>query len=126
MKPDSLNELSDDELKAVIGRANELLKERDRQRKDKAVEEARAILAGAGLSLKDAAAGKAHKGGNGKPPSYQGGHYYRHPSRPDLAWNAKGQKPGWLRDLEAEGRRAVEVPPEHANDNIPPLVKKAG
>ena len=46
---------------------------------------------------------------NGKPLVYQGGRTYRHPSNPDLAWNAKGQKPNWLRSLEAEGGKPVEV-----------------
>lgn len=65
MKLDTLNELKDEELQAVIARSDELLKQRDRERKDKAMEEARAILAGAGLSLKDIA--KPHKNG-GKGP----------------------------------------------------------
>ena len=108
MKLDSLNDLKDEELQAVIGRSNELLKERDRQRKDKAVEEARAILAGAGLSLKDVAAGKT-KGGNGKAPAYHAGHQYQHPTNKGLTWNGKGQKPTWLRELEASGGKAVEV-----------------
>jgi hypothetical protein len=58
LKLDSLNDLGDDELRAVIDRSNELLADRDRQRKDKALEQARAILTGAGLSLKDVANGR--------------------------------------------------------------------
>ena len=110
MKPDSLSELKDEELHAVIGRANELLKERDQQRKDKALEEARVILTGAGLSLRDVAAGKAHKAGNGKSPPYRGGKNYQHPTNKSLIWNAKGQKPTWLRELEAQGGKPVELP----------------
>ena len=107
MKLDSLENLNDDELQAVIGRAGELLKEHDRQRKDKALADAGAILAAAGLSLKDVA-----RKPKGKPklPAYRGGHRYQHPTKNDLVWNAKGQKPGWLRQLEAEGGRATEVP----------------
>jgi hypothetical protein len=61
---DSLEKLADDELRAVIDRSNELLKERDGQRKEKALEQARAILSGVGLSLRDVATGKAHRSGN--------------------------------------------------------------
>jgi hypothetical protein len=105
---DSLEKCGDDELRAVAARCEELLAERDRQRKDKALEQARAILAGAGLSLKDVAAGKPQKNG-GKGPVYHGGHTYQHPSDKTKTWNAKGQKPTWLRELEASGGKAVEV-----------------
>jgi hypothetical protein len=107
VKLDSLENLNDDELQAVIGRAGQLLKEHDRQRKDKALADAGAILAAAGLSLKDV--GRRSKG-KAKSPAYRGGHRYQHPTKKDLVWNAKGQKPGWLRQLETEGGRAVEVP----------------
>lgn len=107
MKLDSLENLKDDELQAVIGRAGELLKEHDRQRKDKALADAGAILAAAGLSLRDV--GRKGKP-KGKAAAYRGGHRYQHPTKNELVWNAKGQKPGWLRQLEAEGGRALEVP----------------
>ena len=109
MKQETLETLSDGELQGVIARCNELLKQRDRQRKDKALEEARAILAGAGLSLRDVAIGKP-KNGNGKGPVYHAGKQYQHPSNKALTWNAKGQKPNWLRELEAQGGKAIELP----------------
>ena len=121
LKADLLNDLEDEELQTVIGQCNELLKQRDKQRKDEALEKARAILAIAGLKLSDVAAGKSHKNGS-KAPVYHGGHQYQHPTNKALTWNAKGQKPGWLRELEAEGRRAVEMAP--GNDVA--AVKKAG
>jgi|ERR1039457_6314505 hypothetical protein len=111
MTVDSLETLNDEELQAVIARAGELLKQHDRERKERALADARAILAGAGLSLKDVAVkGKAGRGS--KPPLYRGGHRYQHPTKPELVWNAKGQKPGWLRGLEEEGRKAVELSAE--------------
>jgi DNA-binding protein H-NS len=106
---DSLEKCGDAELQAVIARCNELLKERDRQRKDKALEEARAILAGAGLNLRDVASGKPQKNGS-KSPVYHAGRQYQHPTNKSLVWNAKGQKPTWLRELEAQGGKAVELP----------------
>jgi hypothetical protein len=125
VKLDSLSDLKDDELQGVIARSNELLKERDRQRKEKALEEARTILAGVGLSLRDVATGKPQKNA-GKGPVYHGGRQYQHPTNSGLVWTAKGQKPHWLRELEAQGRRAVEVAPQTANGNFPPSLKKTG
>lgn len=110
MTQDSLEKLADDELRAVIDRSNELLKERDGQRKEKALEQARAILSGVGLSLRDVATGKAHRSGNGKSVVYHGGRQYQHPTNKALTWNAKGQKPNWLRELEAQGGKAIELP----------------
>jgi DNA-binding protein H-NS len=108
LKADLLNDLNDSELRAVIERSNELLAERDRQRKEKALEDARVILAGAGLSLKDVASGKTSKG-NGKGPVYHAGKQYQHPANKTLVWSGKGQKPTWLRELEGQGGKAVEV-----------------
>ena len=108
MKLETLDTLMDEDLRAVIGRAEELLKQHDRERKAKAMEDARSILAAAGLSLRDIGApGKATK--NSKTVSYRSGTRYQHPHNKELVWNAKGQKPGWLRELEAEGKRAVEL-----------------
>jgi hypothetical protein len=106
MKMDTLDALGDGELRAVIARAEELLAQHDRERKAAALEQARAILAGAGLSLRDVAAKpkNGHKG-----PVYHAGHQYQHPTNKVLIWNAKGQKPNWLRELEVQGLKAVEL-----------------
>lgn len=109
MKLETLTALSDEELRAVIGRAEELLKCHDRERKEKALEDARSILASAGLSLRDVAA-KAAGGARGKAPAYRAGIRYQHPTRKELVWNAKGQKPKWVREMEADGKRPVEAP----------------
>lgn len=132
---DSLNALNDDELRAVGARVNDLLKEHDEERKAKALADAkalkarmlaeqRAVLATAGLSLKDMGAKKPRS----KAPAYHVGREYRHPSNAALIWNGRGQKPGWLRELESEGGKAVELSPEAANDNLPKSapVRKAG
>jgi hypothetical protein len=116
MTLDSLDALKDEELQAVVDRSQLLLKDRDRTRKDKAVEDARAILSAAGLSLKDVAA-KGGRNGNAKAPVYRGGRHYQHPAMKELVWNAKGQKPNWLRELEREGRRAVEIPAEASGES---------
>lgn len=106
MNLDSLEKLGDDDLRAVIARAETLLKERDDDRKAKAMEQARSLLASVGLSLKDLN-GKIRRGAKG--PVYHGGKSYQHPTNKALVWNAKGKKPGWLSALEAEGKTALEV-----------------
>jgi len=131
-----LDTLSDDELHGVRTRVDELLKAHDEERKAKALADARAlkakaladaraVLASAGLSLKDMGAKKPR---NGKAPAYHVGREYRHPENAALTWNGKGQKPGWLRELEGEGGKALEVAPEPANDNAPKAapVRRAG
>jgi hypothetical protein len=60
MKLDLLDALSDDELTQVETYSQALKKRRDDERKAKAMDEARAILAAAGIDLKDVA-GKAKK-----------------------------------------------------------------
>ena len=107
MKLDTLDGLSDSELQAVIGRATELLKQRDDKRKAEAMEQARALLASVGLSLRDLN-GKAKA--KTKGPVYHGGRTYQHPTNKALTWKGSGKKPAWLVALEAEGKPAIEVP----------------
>ena len=56
--------LSDEELAAVIKDAQALQAQRDKAKKAKAIEDARATLAAAGLTLKDLGEGKKR----GRPP----------------------------------------------------------
>jgi hypothetical protein len=124
MTLDSLEKLEDDDLRMVAARCGELLVERDRQRKEKALSDARALLASVGLSLKDLSGkGRARPA---KGPVYKGGHTYQHPTNKSLVWNANGQKPNWLRELEAEGGKPIEVAAAPANDNVAPAAKKTG
>ena len=104
MTNETLAALSDEELREVIARSQEMLKTRDRERKEHALAEARTLLSSVGLSLKSVA-GKSVR----RAAVYRGGRLYRHPAKPELVWNAKGQKPNWLRELEKDGGRAVEL-----------------
>jgi DNA-binding protein H-NS len=117
MKLDTLDGLSDDELRTVIAGANELLKAHDEERKAKALADARAlkakaltdaraVLASVGLSLKDMSGKKPR---SGKPPAYHIGRNYQHPANKTLTWNGKGKKPAWLAAIEAEGGKAIEL-----------------
>jgi hypothetical protein len=113
-----LDALNDEELRTTIKHSEELLKKRDTDRKAKALADARALLASAGLSLKDLG-GKAQRK---SAPLYKGGRLYQHPENKALLWKANGQKPNWLRDLEGRGENAVELEP--ANDNAAAATKK--
>jgi DNA-binding protein H-NS len=111
----TLNELQDAELRNTIEQAEGILKQRDADRKAQAIENARATLAAAGLTLKDL-------GGNGKKkaakgPVYHSGHTYQHPTDKTLSWNGKGKKPNWLVSLETEGGKATERAAMDANDD---------
>jgi hypothetical protein len=105
MRLDTLDALKDEELQAVIKRSNELLKERDDDRKAKAMEQARTLLASVGLSLKDLN-GKGKKASKGV--IYRNGVTYQHPTNKALVYGGHGKKPGWLTALESEGKSAVE------------------
>jgi hypothetical protein len=128
-----LDELKDDELRTTQGLIDDILRTRDEERKAQALENARAIdaralnekravLAAAGLTLK--ALGNNGKKKAAKGPLYHSGHHYQHPTNKALIWNAKGQKPNWLRELEAQGGKAMELAVLPANDNTPPFSKK--
>jgi len=120
LKLDTLNELEDVDLRAVIARAEELLKQRDIARKEKALSEAQALLASVGLSLKDVA--RKLPAVKAKGVVYRVGQLYQHPTDKTLTWAGKGKKPTWLVKLEADGGKAVEA----TNENVPPALKRAG
>jgi len=118
IKLDLLDALTDSELGEVEAYSQALKQRRDEERKAKAMDEARAlqaealkkaeaVLAIAGLKLKDLN-GKG-KGRAPKKRAYHTGHQYQHPTNKALNWNGKGKKPAWLTALEAEGGAAREV-----------------
>jgi DNA-binding protein H-NS len=104
-----LDVLQDGELRTTIEQAEGILKQRDADRKAKAIENARATLAAAGLTLKDLGGNSKRKAARG--PVYHSGHTYQHPANKTLLWNGKGKKPGWLVELELRGEKATEIEP---------------
>jgi hypothetical protein len=106
-KLETLDVLKDDELQAISQYCTTLLKAREEQRKKDAIEKARSALAGVGLTFKDVFS--RVRGSAGKT-TYKAGTLYYHPDDKALTWNAKGQKPNWVRTLEAAGKRAMEAP----------------
>lgn len=118
IKLDLLDASNDDELREVISHSETLLKKRDEERKAKALSEARALkvkaesdtwtlLESVGLSLKSLSGKSKRKGG--QTPLYKGGRLYQHPENKGLVWKANGQKPNWLRELEAGGGKAMDL-----------------
>jgi DNA-binding protein H-NS len=112
MKLETLDALADDELRAVITRAETLLKQHDTERKDKALSDARSLLASVGLSLKDV----ARRGPPARAkPAYHAGRTYQHPADKSLTWVGTGKKPAWLVALEARGQKPIELGGEGAS-----------
>jgi DNA-binding protein H-NS len=103
----TLDALQDDELRGTRCLIDEILEKRDQDRKAKAIIDAKATLAAAGLSLKDLNGNGKKKAAKG--PVYHTGHTYQHPGDKTLVWNGKGKKPGWLVALENDGIKVVEV-----------------
>jgi hypothetical protein len=129
MKLESLETLNDDELRAITARCEQLLLQHDRERKEKALEQARALLASVGLKMEDLVKAKIKPVG---AHLYKGGRVYQHPTDKTLVWAAKGKKPSWLRELEAGGGSAIEVAANDnrttsipANDSVTPSRKSA-
>lgn len=91
MKLDNLTD-AEHELQTVINDATELLKQRDAQRKETALEKARELLAAAGLTLKDLTTKRVAKKAptTFKPKTY---HVYQHPDNQALKANGTGVKP---------------------------------
>ena len=103
---ETLESLTYDQLKAVVARSYDLLTTRDRQRKDKAIEDARALLASAGLTLRDLGK-KVSKPATGFKP--KAGHTYQHPDNPALTCLGTGNKPKWWHDALKAGKEPIDL-----------------
>ena len=102
---DSLEKLADDELRDIAARCEMLLKQRDAQRKENAIAEARATLAAAGLTLRDIVRKSPVKART----QSRAINHHQHPTDKSLAWNGNGKKPAWLVELEKSGGSAIEA-----------------
>ncbi len=101
-----LQSLDVEELEAVISEAQELLKKRRTERRDKAIADAKAILAKAGISPRELTDKPARVRKRSKPDTaLVAGTKYVNPDKPDQVYTAgRGRKPQWLTDLRAQGR----------------------
>jgi hypothetical protein len=120
---ETLKALPDEELRAITEQIDMLLKERDRERKEQALEKARAILSQAGLNLHDVAKARAVK------PALKAGARYVNPDEVTQSYIVgNGRPPGWFERLRAKGRLPVPVQLQPANDNQKDAgpIKRAG
>jgi DNA-binding protein H-NS len=103
----TLESLDDAALQEVMRRAGELLHERERARQREAIEQARAILAAAGLSAQDMIGAARGRGASTrKATSSTGGKRarYANPADPSQIYEAgRGRAPNWFRDLKEKG-----------------------
>ena len=109
-KVETLNALKDEELQGIIGHAQTLLKTRKEERENEALEKAAEAMRAAGrnVNMRELRSMAKRGNGNGRSP-YKAGTHYQHPDDKSLVWNAKGQKPNWIRDLESAGKGPIEV-----------------
>lgn len=104
MKPIDLAGLSDAEIQTLIADGQELLKTRATQRREEALEAARAKLAEAGLTPQDLiAATRKRPASTASLPS---GQKYVNPDNPKETWvSGRGRRPAWFKALERAGQK---------------------
>ena len=101
MLPDISN-LSEEDLKKLIQKAESLIASHQEQRKKDAAQKIRELAESAGLSVEISASEKAKRTRRKLPPKY------RHPDDPEKTWSGIGAKPKWLRAFEQQGRKLEE------------------
>jgi len=99
----ALDGLDDAGLQEVMRRAGELLKERERAKQREAIDQARAILAGAGLSPQDLI-GTRTSGARKTGSSGRAGQRYANPDNPAQVYAVgRGRAPKWYAERKAAG-----------------------
>lgn len=117
----ALDALDDAQLRDVIHRAEELLKQRTEGKRQEALDRARAILSEAGLSMQDLVgnAGGATRGrpagaGKGAKKASTGGKAgarYANPADPSQVYESgRGRAPKWYGELRAKGELPEPLP----------------
>jgi DNA-binding protein H-NS len=96
------------ELEQIAALAQAELEKRRRKRRDEAIAEIRRIAGAEHIPVSFTAKVRPPKGE--KMRVYRSGCRYQHPADKAMVWTGKGQKPNWLRELEAQGGKAVELP----------------
>ncbi len=106
MKTIDLDNLSDSEIEKVIAEGQLLLKVRGQQRREDALEAARAKLAEAGLTPQDLI--NATRKRPAPSTALASGQKFVNPDNPKETWTSgRGRRPAWFKALEKKG----QVPP---------------
>jgi DNA-binding protein H-NS len=113
----ALESLDHAELQEVGRRAEELVKDRERGRQREAIEQARAIRAGAGLTVHDLMASGVRAAGAAKAKAKQAaargqaGARYANPADPSQVYTpGRGRAPRWYGELKAKGQLPEPLP----------------
>ena len=103
---DQLQDMTDEQLSGLIEDAQAEQQRRQKAKRQKALDEAKAILSAAGLSLRDALAGSGGSGKKkaaGKPALKQGQRYVNPANSSQVYTTGRGRPPKWFSDLQARG-----------------------
>lgn len=106
----NLEEMSAEELRAHIAKAQSLLDGKIQDERNKVIRNAEAELAKLGLTLADAI-----RRPQGKAPQGRGKRQlkpkFRHPENPDITWSGVGRRPKWIIEADENGRLdALRIP----------------
>lgn len=101
-----LSAISDEELEALLPKIEKELDKRRESRKKEAIDKMREAAAAVGMTPEEllgiGGGGRRRRGGKRAMTMW------RHPENPDLVYRG-GKKPGWLKELETEGKKAVKM-----------------
>ena len=99
----AIENLDDDALRALIEGARKLLEKRDRERKQKALADAKALLEAAGLSVSDL---QPKKSGGKKKPARPTGQVFTNPADASQTYTTgRGRPPKWFSDMQKAGAK---------------------
>lgn len=109
-----LDSQKDDELRALMARADEILKKRKLDGDVEAIKMSISLIEERGLPTKELKAQLAKLTGAPKVKAAttfkpKADHVYQHPDNPALKANGTGVKPKWWNDLIAAGKQPVDL-----------------
>jgi DNA-binding protein H-NS len=112
----SLEEMSEEELRHLIGSAQEILDRRIAQRAKQTLKEARRLAAEVGFDVSFTKAVEPEGKGRGKGAGTRGKavQKYRNPENPEETWSGRGRPPKWVQAALAGGRTMADLQIEAA------------
>lgn len=99
-----IEQLSVEELRLHIARAQRLLDEKIGEERDRVLQNAEKELAKLGLTLAEVVARPRSGGAPPERGKRQLKPKFRHPENPTTTWSGVGRKPKWVREAEEAGR----------------------